>query len=133
MIQKDAEASGKKWILQAIHDKKMAEAVMSVEAYDIAAFLVHQSVEKLLKGILIYQGKTLPKHHHLDQLAILLGILEEIREPLSDIIPDYQISRYPDVTGEIPYTQYNRAISEEKLLNANKIFDFISARYPGIL
>lgn len=118
MIEQNEIDTAKKWILQAIHDKEMAEVVLAAGAFDIAAFLAHQSVEKLLKGLLILKGKQIPRHHHLDILAEQVGVLEEIRDELGDILPDYQISRYPDITGDIPYLQYTHTISKEKVAHA---------------
>ncbi len=39
-----------KWDKQALHDLQMAEKNISIKGYDIAAFLAHQSVEKLMKS-----------------------------------------------------------------------------------
>jgi len=133
MIEQNSIETAKKWILQAIHDKNTAKAVLLVEAYDTAAFLAHQSVEKLLKGLFILKGMKVPKHHYLDTLADKLGVLEEIRDELGDILSDYQIFRYPDVSGDIPYLQYSLEISEEKIGHANTIFDRLRKYYEEIL
>jgi len=74
-----------------------------------------------------------PKHHHLDTLADQLGILEEIRDDLGEILSDYQISRYPDVSGDIPYLQYSLEISVEKIAHANNIFYKLKKYYESIL
>lgn len=74
MVEQISADTAKKWILQAIHDKEAAKAVLQVEAFDTAAFLAHQSVEKLLKGLFILKGMKVPKHHHLDTLPDQLGI-----------------------------------------------------------
>ena len=39
----------KKWLKQAKHDLQMAEKNIDIEGYDIASFLAHQSVEKIIK------------------------------------------------------------------------------------
>ncbi len=133
MIEQDSIETAKKWILQALHDKETAQAILQVEAYDTAAFLAHQSVEKLLKGIIILKGGQVPKHHHLDLLAQQLGVLDEIRDDLGEILSDYQISRYPDVSGDIPYLQYSLKISEEKITHADKIFERLKMEYMQII
>jgi len=46
----------KKWFKQAQHDLEMAEKNMGIEGYDIASFLAHQAVEKLLKAILRWKA-----------------------------------------------------------------------------
>ena len=55
---------GKNWLKQALHDLEIAEKNIDIEGYDIAAFLAHQSVEKLLKSIFGFQGKKIPKIHY---------------------------------------------------------------------
>ena len=129
MEEQNSIASSKKWILQAIHDKDMAQAIISVEAYDTSAFLSHQSVEKLLKGLLIIQGLKVPRHHHLDLLAEQLGVLNKIRDNIGEILSDYQITRYPDVSGEVPFHQYTRKIALDKFEHANSIFKILEPLY----
>ena len=46
-----------KWLKQALHDLDLAQKNLGIEGYDIAAFLSHQSVEKLLKALIISQGQ----------------------------------------------------------------------------
>jgi len=38
------DAIARKWIKQALHDLEMAHKNISIEGYDIAAFLSHQAV-----------------------------------------------------------------------------------------
>lgn len=45
----------KKWLKQALHDIEMADKNIAIGGYDIAAFLAHQSVEKLLKSIFLIE------------------------------------------------------------------------------
>ena len=65
----DLRETARKWILQSLHDKKMAEMNYQHEGYDVAAFLSHQAVEKLFKGLFVIEGKKIPRTHHIDQLA----------------------------------------------------------------
>ncbi len=86
-------------------------------------------MEKLLKGLLIIQGLKVPRHHHLDLLAEQLGVLTEIRENVGEILSDYQIARYPDVSGEVPFHQYTGKIAQDKFDHANAIFKKLEPRY----
>lgn len=43
-------AAAAKWLKQALHDLDMAGKNVGIGGYDTAAFLAHQSVEKLLAG-----------------------------------------------------------------------------------
>lgn len=48
-----AKETAKKWLKQAFHDLEMAEKNITIEGYDITAFLSHQAIEKLLKVLFI--------------------------------------------------------------------------------
>ena len=52
-----------KWFKQAKHDLEMAEKIISIEGYDVSAFLAHQSIEKLFKAIFALKGRKIPKTH----------------------------------------------------------------------
>ena len=104
--------SARKWYMQAIHDLEMADKNIDIGGYDISAFLCHQCVEKLLKAGFI---KTVPKTHFIDELARELNLPEELQNKIAELTVDYTLSRYPDVSEEIPYEQYSKEISEEKL------------------
>ena len=52
------DAIARKWIKQALHDLEMADKNISIEGYDIAAFLSHQAVEKLFKGLNSTKGSS---------------------------------------------------------------------------
>jgi HEPN domain-containing protein len=105
----------KKWYQQALHDLDIAEKNLDIEGYDIAAFLAHQSIEKLFKGILILEGKQAPKTHNLERLAELLNLPSSISDAVLDFIEDYILSRYPDASIDL---QYDLEVSKSKVGNA---------------
>ena len=53
-----------KWLKQGLHDLEMARKNVEIGGYDVAAFLAHQSVEKLLKALFAIKGKEIPKIHY---------------------------------------------------------------------
>ena len=55
--------------MQALHDLEMAHCNISIGGYDIAAFLSHQAVEKLVKGLITHKGRKIPKSHYIDELG----------------------------------------------------------------
>jgi HEPN domain-containing protein len=122
-----------KWLKQALHDLEMAEKNISIGGYDVSAFLAHQSVEKLLKAILIIKGGRSPKSHYIDELAKELRLSKELIDASSDLSVDYTFSRYPDVTDSIPYEQYNEEIAKEKVNLARKFFESLKDSYKGLL
>ncbi len=121
-----------KWFKQAKHDLSMAEKNITIDGYDVASFLAHQAVEKLLKAIIVFEGKTPPRSHYLDEVAKLLGLSDETMENIAELSGDYMISRYPDVTGRVPYEEYDSATAEEKVNAARKIFEQLKHRYGSM-
>ncbi|MHB9028021.1 MAG: HEPN domain-containing protein [Candidatus Latescibacterota bacterium] len=90
------------WVLQTLHDLEIAEKVISVEGYDVAAFLSHQAVEKLLKALLAAREEEIPHIHYLDDLGRKLRLDKSIMNNLNKLSGDYTISRYPDASDLIP-------------------------------
>jgi len=118
-----------KWLKQAKHDLEMAEKNIGIGGFDTASFLSHQAVEKLLKAIIIFEGKPVPKSHYLDELARMLGQSDEIEDDLNELAADYMISRYPDVSNNVPYEEYDRGIAVEKAAAARRVFEKLARRY----
>jgi HEPN domain-containing protein len=117
----------KKWYQQALHDLDIAEKNLDIEGYDIAAFLAHQSIEKLFKG------KQAPKTHNLERLAELLNLPSSISDAVLDFIEDYILSRYPDASIDLPYLQYDLEVSKSKVGNAKIIFEELKERYKELV
>lgn len=121
-----------KWFKQAKHDLLMAEKNITIEGYDIAAFLAQQSVEKLLKSIFALEGKEIPRIHYIDDLSRQLGLSEEIMNDVIDLTVDYTFSRYPDVSELVPYEEYDEEIAQEKVDKAKRIFERLKERYKEL-
>ncbi len=111
-----------KWYRQARHDLEMAEKNIPIGGYDVAAFLCQQSVEKLLKAILVLETGNMPRAHYLDELSNLLGIEGEIRADILDLAADYTFTRYPDVSANVPFEEYDREIASDKVERCKSIF-----------
>lgn len=107
----------------------MAIKNCSIGGYDVAAFLAHQSVEKLFKGLLLLEDKKISRTHHIDQLAHELGLPEEILPDIYQLAPDYQISRYPDIADNVPFEQYDDQILQIKISSQENIFVHLKDRY----
>lgn len=123
----------KKWLKQAMHELDMAEKNISLGGYDIAAFLCHQAVEKLLKAIFASKGKKIPKTHYIDELGRNLNLDERYTEYISDLTIDYTFSRYPDVAEHVPFEAYNEEIAREKVKTAKKVFESMKDSYSNLL
>lgn len=122
-----------KWIKQALHDLEIAEKVISIQGYDVSAFLAHQSVEKLLKAIFLIKGKKAPKSHYIDELARELKLAKELIDLSSELSADYTFARYPDVIDNVPYEEYNEDIALEKVKIAKRFFESLKDLYKHIL
>ena len=109
--------------------KEAAIKIKDIGLYDVAAFYSQQSVEKLLKTILIFETGTAPKIHYLDELARLLHIPDEIFKYVEGISEDYRISRYPDVGLSIPFESYNLEDAIDRIERAKFIFKSLKWRY----
>lgn len=120
---------GRKWLKQALHDLEMAEKNIGIEGYDIAAFLAHQAVEKLLKAIFALEDKKIPRIHYIDELAQELKVADEVITRIFELTADYTLARYPDVSEDVPYEQYDEAIAKEKVESAKRIFELLQKRY----
>jgi HEPN domain-containing protein len=112
----------------------MAEKNILIGGYDISAFLAQQSVEKLLKGVIILEGKPLPKTHYIDELARILKLPDDILDAVLDLAPDYTLARYPDVADHVPFTEYTEELAQEKVKKAKAVFECLTKRLelPGV-
>ena len=122
-----------KWLKQALHDLDMAEKNITIEGYDVAAFLSHQAVEKLLKTLFIFQGKKTPRIHYIDELARMLDLSEELLPFIYELTADYTISRYPDTSESVPYELYDQVIAARKVESAQKIFKLLKNSYKELI
>ena len=60
------KASAKEWLNIAFHDLKSAQILYGVNHYtDSIGSDLQQSIEKILKSILAYENKKIPKSHNL--------------------------------------------------------------------
>jgi len=118
----DNKATALKWYKQAVHDIDLAEKNIQIKGYDVSAFLSQQAVEKLLKAIILLNGKSNPKTHYIDELAKILKLPEDIVLDVMDLTGDYMFSRYPDIGDKVPYEEYDEEIALEKVEKAKNIF-----------
>ena len=116
------EVIGERWIKQALYDLQITDRNISIEFFDSAAFYSHQFVEKLLKGLISFSGKSIPRTHDLEHLGDFLECPDDIMPDLIDLLGDYQTSRYPDMSDIIPCEYYTKDIAVEQVRKAKKIF-----------
>jgi HEPN domain-containing protein len=111
-----------KWFKQAQHDLEMAEKNIAIGGFDIAAFLSHQAIEKLLKAVFAFEGQKIPKSHYIDEMARELNLPQELIDDILDLTVDYTLARYPDVGFRVPFEEYTEEIAREKVKRAQRVF-----------
>ncbi len=63
----------KEWLTKAWHDLSSARVLYDVKHFtDSIAFDLQQAIEKMLKAILAYENRSIPKTHDLVELSSLL-------------------------------------------------------------
>jgi HEPN domain-containing protein len=114
---------------QADRDLENARKNISIAAYEVAAFLAQQAVEKYLKGAwVVVQRAPAPHTHSLPELGDGLGSPVEIRRRLAELTPDYTVSRYPDAANAIPYEIYDEEIALAKVAAAEQVIGWVRDR-----
>ena len=126
-MKKNKSLLAKEWVIKGQHDIENARLLYRDEGYtDTIAFLIQQTIEKYLKGYLIYHDWKLKKTHDLEYLlneAVKTNVaFEEFTLICRKATKYYIDSRYP-LGMPIEYTrkEIKESIGEaEKLIE--KIF-----------
>ena len=113
------------WIRQAASDLKNAERNIGIAAFDVAAFLCQQAVEKLLKGSYAQlRREEAPRTHTVFELGRQLKVSEAILSHLRVLTPDYLAARYPDAANGVPAEVYDEPIARDRLRRAKEVFEW---------
>ncbi len=104
------EEALKYWIDGSEESKNAAQGMFDLGYYHWCLFFWQLSLEKLLKGLLVSQGKEIPYTHDLKRLAkeADLGVTNKTEERLNEITTfnldtrydDYKLSFYKKATKE---------------------------------
>ena len=113
-------------IKQGERDLLNARKNVEIEAYEVAAFLAEQAVEKFLKAVWIVQKAELPPHtHYLLELGKGLKMPDPLQRHLAFLNPDYTITRYPNAANGIPYELYDRETALSKIKAAEEVIAWL--------
>ena len=115
----------KDWLQKSSGELRAARLLINDDVIlDIAAFHAHQCAEKALKGYLMFQRKSIPKTHNLEEILENCATLnQEFLNFLHDaiILDPYAINtRYPDDRFKIDKFEVQKAIE-----HADRIFKFV--------
>jgi HEPN domain-containing protein len=117
------------WTLQAKDDLEKAEILQKNKKYDGSAFYCQQAVEKYLKAPYIRKlSKSPGQTHSLVYLAKGIGVPKEFYSLLQSLTPEFVITRYPDIVGEVPYLLYSEETVENYLLRSKELIKWIESQ-----
>jgi len=117
---------------QADRDLDNARKNLGIQAYEVAAFLAQQAVEKYLKGTwVLVKREPAPHTHALTELGDGLGVPPDLRHHLADLTPDYTVSRYPDAANAVPYELYDEPTAWAKVEHAAGVIEWLRRRIPS--
>jgi HEPN domain-containing protein len=109
-------------VLPARRDLENGRKNIGIQAYEVSAFLAHQSVEKYLKATWIHtKRRQPPPTHYLRQLGEGLGIPKRLIRNLIFLNPDYTVARYPDAANGVPYELYDEKTARAKVRAAREV------------
>lgn len=113
-------------VKQAERDLENARKNIGIEAYEVAAFMAEQAVEKRLKAAwMAVRAEAPPRTHSLTELGDPLGVSEEMRRHLVYLNVDYTTARYPDAANGVPYEIYDQPTAESKVQAAEELFGWL--------
>ena len=117
---------------QADRDIGNAGKNLTIEAYEVSAFLAQQAVEKYLKGMwVLLKREPAPHTHSLTELGDGVGVPPELRRHLADLTPDYTVSRYPNAANAVPYELYDDTTARTKVQNAEAVITWLRSKIPS--
>lgn len=117
------------WWKQGENDLEKAKILFNNGKFDGAAFFCQQAVEKVLKAIILLRSKEKRVDgHSLVHLGRLAGVPQTFFSWLKRLSPQYFISRYPDVTEDVPYELYDERLAAEFLHIAEEVLQWTGKR-----
>lgn len=120
------------WFDFASEDLRSAEILFEEKIYNQASFHSQQCVEKLLKAMLLSEGRHSPKIHDLKELfkkCIDAGLLEllSFKEKIATLSLFYAPTRYPDaIIGSLPERLPNKEDAQEALKTAQALYQLLA-------
>lgn len=114
-------------IKQAERDLENARKIVGIGAFEVAAFLAEQAVEKYLKAAwTVVKKEAAPRTHSLTELGDGLLVRPAVRKHLANLNADYTTARYPDAANGIPYEVYDRETAEAKVKAAEEVLKWLA-------
>ncbi len=113
------------WWSLALDDLDTAQKNVGIGKYHVAALFAQQAAEKALKALYIKRFNELRKTHDLVFLAGKLGIPNSYLTICKQLDPVYLQTRYPDISGRLPQSMFNKADAEELVKISGEILQWV--------
>lgn len=121
----------RKWLERARYDLDTAKAMLNTRRYLYVAFMCQQSLEKILKAIIIEKGGEVLRTHNLVRLAEMAGVYPfmtiEFKDFLTDLTPYAVVSRYGDYKRKLSEI-INKKMAIKYLDKTEEIFKWLRKR-----
>lgn len=114
------------WWKQGKNDLEKAKVLFKSKNFDGTAFFCQQAVEKTLKALILLKTKERAiEGHSLIYLGKMAGLQQSYFSGLKKLSPQYFISRYPDVTEDVPYELYDEKLAKDFLNITEEVIGWI--------
>ena len=119
------------WFLKADSDLSAAKRILSGEGpYDTACFHAQGAVEKLLKGMLAFYERAIPRTHDLEELAQLCAVLDS---SLADDLTNLNLAELSDYAVVLRYDSEfwpDREVAAEAAHSAATVRSLVLPKVP---
>lgn len=117
------------WTEMAEYDLETARVMLMGKRFLYVGFMCHQVIEKMLKGLYVFQKKCAPPYtHNLSHLAHEIGLdnkMSEDQKDLMDILEPLNVeARYPTYKKQL-LRSLNEAKSKDILLKTERLCQWI--------
>lgn len=114
------------WWLQAKEDFDSSKINFNAKKYYVSVFLCQQAVEKGLKAFILNKEKIMSfEGHSLIYLGKTAKVPESFFPGLKKLSPHYLLTRYPDISEDVPYEIYDKTQAEEFLKFTEEVLTWI--------
>lgn len=121
----------KKWLERARYDLCTAKAMYKTRRYLYVAFMCQQSLEKILKAIIIEKGKDVIRTHNLVRLAEEGNIYNLMKKEdqifLADLTPYAIEARYGNYKKKLSEI-INKRMAERYLKMTKEVFGWLKKK-----
>lgn len=120
----------RKWLEQSIYDLETAKAMLNSGRWLYVLFCCQQSVEKMLKGLIVQNTKEYPPRlHNLMRLAerAKIRVDESMAERFRLLTAYYIETRYPEELQSMA-SQVDQSLAEEMFQQTEEIITWLKSQ-----